>query len=315
MSMVRFVMARLGWAVVTIALISGVTFFATNVVPSDPAKVALGKFATPEQVAAYRLQQGLDRPVAERYVEWVGHLAEGNWGTSVLSNIKVTQLVQPRLGRTLILGFGAMLIAVPLAFLVGVYAAQRTGKPSDVGLSLTALFVNSLPEFVVALGLLMLLGVKIPILPIESSGAAFGSDLQVPLAYVLPMLTLALVLTPYMARMVRANVRDISSHPFVRSAVLRGLQPTRIMWRHIVPNASLPVVNVIALSTAELVGGVVITESVFGFPGLGQLLVNSVSDKDIPVVQAIVLLIGAGYGLMNLLADVAVLALNPRLRT
>lgn len=313
--MVRFVLTRLGWGLITIVVISLVTFLATNVVPADPAKAALGKFATADQVAAYRAQQGLDRPVGQRYIEWVERLAEGDWGTSVLSNIKVTQLVEPRISRTLILALGAMLLAVPLAFAVGVHAAQHSGQPSDVGLSITALFVNSLPEFVIGLGMLVLFAVKIPVLPIESSAAAFGTGLEVPMAYVLPIITLALILTPYMARMVRANVREVSSHPFVRSAVLRGLQPRRIMWRHIVPNASLPVINVIALTTADLVGGVVIIESVFGLPGLGQLLVNSVSDKDIPVVQAIVLLIGSGYVLINLLADIGVLALNPRLRT
>ncbi len=315
MKVLGFVAARLGWAATTIAVISAITFFATNAIPANVARIALGKFATPSQLQAYSEQQGLDKPIAIRYFEWIGNLARGNWGTSVLSTIKVTALVEPRMIRSLLLAVCAMAIAVPLAFAIGVFAARHAGRPPDVGLSLAALFVNSLPEFVVGIALLLVLGVKIPIFPIESSGAAFGTGSDVPLAYALPVLTLAVVLTPYMARMVRANVRDTSAQPFVRSSILKGLSPRRTMWRHIVPNASLPVVNVVALSLAELVGGVVITESVFGFPGVGKLLIDSVSGKDLPVVQAIVLVVAVGYVGMNLLADLAVLALNPKLRT
>jgi peptide/nickel transport system permease protein len=315
LSIARFVITRLALAIGTVAVISAITFFATNVIPGDTAKAALGRFATPDQVQSYRQQQGLDKPIAERYVYWITHIAQGDWGTSLLSKVKVTDLVVPRLLRSLGLALGAMLIAVPLAYIVGVYAGQRTGKPVDIGLSLAALFVNSLPEFVVGLALLVILAVKVPVLPIESSGAAFGIGLEVPMAYALPILTLATVLTPYMARMVRTNVHDVSLLPFVRSAILRGLSLRRVTWRHIVPNASLPVVNVVALSLAELVGGVVITETVFGFPGVGKLLVDSVTSKDLPTVQVIVLVMGVGYVTMNLVADLLVLALNPRLRT
>ena len=315
MNLAKFVAARLAWAATTVAVIAIITFFATNVIPHDPARIALGKFATKEEVQAYRQDQGLDRPVTIRFVEWTTKLSRGDWGTSVLSHVRVTDLVVPRLLRSLVLAIAAMLLAVPLAFALGVFTAERSGRPPDVLLSLAALFVNSLPEFVVGIGLLLVLAVKLPLLPIESSGAAFGVGIDVPLAYGLPILTLAVVLTPYTARMVRANVRDVSSQLFVRSATLRGLTRRRTMWRHIVPNASLPVVNVVALTLAELVGGVVITESVFGFPGVGKLLIDSVSSKDLPTVQAIVLVVGVGYVAMNLVADLVVLALNPRLRT
>lgn len=315
MSIARFVITRLALALTTVALISAITFFATNVIPHDPAKATLGKFATPDQLQAYREQQGLDKPVGQRYLFWIENLAKGDWGTSVLSPIKVTDLVVPRLQRSLALALSAMLIAVPAAYAIGVFAGLRIGRPLDVGLSVIALFINSLPEFVVGLTLLVLLAVLLPVFPIESSGVAFGEGLDVPLAYMLPILTLAIVLIPYMARMVRTNVHDVSLQPFVRSAILRGLSPLRVTWRYIVPNASLPVVNVVALSLAELVGGVVITETVFGFPGVGKLLVDSVSSKDLPTVQVIVLVMGVGYVTMNLAADMLVLALNPRLRT
>jgi peptide/nickel transport system permease protein len=207
-----------------------------------------------------------------------------------------------------------MLIAVPLAFVLGVFAGQRGGRRSDLAVSLGALFVNSLPEFVVGLTLLVVLAVQLGWFPIESSGAAVGVGYAELEAYILPVLTLAIVLTPYMARMVRANVRDVLDQPFVRSAVLRGVPRRAIVWRHVVPNASLPVVNVVALSMAELIGGVVVIETVFGFPGIGKLLVDSVGSKDIPTVQIITLVMALGYVLLNLAADLVVLVLNPRLR-
>jgi peptide/nickel transport system permease protein len=314
MPIVRFLASRLGLAAITLFLISAITFFATNVVPNDPARVALGKFATEAQLEAYRDQQGLDEPVLGRYLGWLGDVVQGDWGTSPLSQQPVEDQVVPRISRSLALALAAMLIAVPLAFVLGVYAGQRGGTRTDLTITLSALFVNSLPEFVVGLTLLVVLAVQLGWFPIESSGAAVGVGMDEFKAYVLPVLTLAIVLTPYMARMVRANVRDTLSQPFVRSAVLRGVPRRSIVWRHVVPNASLPVVNVVALSMAELIGGVVVIETVFGFPGIGKLLVDSVSSKDIPTVQVITLVMAAGYVLLNLAADLAVLLLNPRLR-
>lgn len=311
----RFAGSRLAFAALTLVAISMVTFAATNIVPADPARVALGKFATPEQIAAYNEQQGLDRPVVQRYATWVGDAVRGDWGTSVLSSQQVTEMVTPRIGRSLLLALSAMLVAIPIAFLLGVYSAQRIGRPSDLVVSTGTLLVNSLPEFVVGIALLFVFAVQLGVLPIESSAAAMGTGLDQVRAYVLPVATLAIVLVPYIARMVRASVRDVSGQPFVRSAALRGVSHRGLVWRHVVPNASLPVVNVIALTMAELVAGVVIIETVFAFPGIGQLLVSSVGSKDIPVVQIITLVIGLGFVIFNLLADLAVLALNPRLRT
>lgn len=311
----RFAGSRLAFAALTLVAISMVTFAATNIVPADPARVALGKFATPEQIAAYNEQQGLDRPVVERYATWVGDAVRGDWGTSVLSSQQVSEMVAPRIGRSLLLALSAMLVAIPIAFLLGVYSAQRIGRPSDLVVSTGTLLVNSLPEFVVGIALLFVFAVQLGVLPIESSAAAMGTGAAQAKAYILPVATLAIVLVPYIARMVRASVRDVSSQPFVRSAALRGVSHRGLVWRHVVPNASLPVVNVIALTMAELVAGVVIIETVFAFPGIGQLLVSSVGSKDIPVVQIITLVIGLGFVIFNLLADLAVLALNPRLRT
>jgi peptide/nickel transport system permease protein len=208
-----------------------------------------------------------------------------------------------------------MCIAVPLAFLVGVYTGTRSGSRTDIGASTLTLLLNSLPEFVVGLILLMILAVQFKILPVESSGVAFGEGVTRVKGYVLPVLTLVVVMTPYLIRMVRVNVRDVVDEPYVQSAVLRGLGKRRVTWRYIAQNASLPVISVVALSTAELVGGIVVIEAVFGFPGIGKLLVDSVLGGDIPVVQAIALIVGLGFVTLNLAADLLLVAMNPRLRT
>jgi peptide/nickel transport system permease protein len=315
MPILRYLGTRLALAALTLFAISLVTFFATNVIPSNPARTALGKAATAEQVAAYAEEQGLNRPILERYGHWVGDLVQGDWGTSVFARRAVSEQVQPRIVRSVILAGVAMGVAVAVAFAVGVYTGQRRGRPVDVAVSLAALFVNSLPEFVVGIVLIVVFAVQAGVLPIESSAASLGSGLDQVEAYVLPALALAIVLTPYMARMVRVNVSDVLDRPYVRAAVLRGFSRRRVIWQHVVPNASLPVVNVVALSLAELVGGVVVTETVFGFPGIGNLLVDSVISKDLPTVQAIAIVMGVGFVVLNFAADAIVLALNPRLRT
>jgi peptide/nickel transport system permease protein len=223
--------------------------------------------------------------------------------------------VLPRLARSVTIAVAAMLVAVPLALLLGTWLGRRSGTKTDVGSSFVLLLLNSLPEFVIGLLALTLLGVLLGVLPEESSGALFGSGWTAVKAYILPVLTLVAVVTPYMARMARVQVRETLGQPYVRTAVLRGVGPRRLTWRHIVPNASIPVVNVVALNMAELLGGLVVVEVVFAFPGLGQLLVDSVQGKDIPVVQAVALLAALGFVVINALADAVVLALNPRLRT
>jgi peptide/nickel transport system permease protein len=309
----RYLLSRLIQGLTTLLVLSAITFAATNAVPANPARIALGHFATPEQITLFNREQGLDTPVVERYVRWLGHMVVGNWGHSTLTSLSVTSMVFPRLARTLLLGLLATLVAVPLAYLVGVFCGQRDGQRSDAALSVVALFINSMPEFVVALVILFIFGVFVRILPVESSAAAGGGTAEVK-AYILPTISVALLLVPYVLRMVRANVREVLGQPFVRSVTLRGVSRRRVIWRHVVPNASLPVINVVALSTAELVGGVVVVETVFGFPGIGQLFLTSVAGKDIPVVQAVAMIVGLSFIVLNFAADGVVSLLNPRLR-
>ena len=299
---------------VTLFVISLVTFLGTNAIPSDPARSALGRTATDEQLKLYRQEQNLDKPVVTRYVTWLGDFVTGDWGTSTVNRQPVSDAVNPRIARTAVLAVGSVVLAVLLAFAIGVYTGKRSGLRRDLGVSIVTLFLNALPEFVIGIFVLLLLGVALQWLPLESSDAAFGTGIDKAKAYVMPIITLTLVLTPYLTRMIRVNVREVAEQPFVRGAVLRGVPARVVTWRHIVPNASLPVISVIALSAAELIAGVVVVEAVFGFPGIGQLLVDSVLSGDIPIVQVVTIIVGIAFVSLNITADLLMLALDPRLR-
>lgn len=301
-------------AVATLLVASIVTFAATTFNGNDPARAALGRTITQEELDLFRKQQGLDQPAAKRYWIWMKHAAAGDWGFSLNTRQPTTDLVVPRAGRSAILAVIALLLALPVAFLVGAIAARKPGGLIDNILSTGTLFIIGLPEFVVGLLLLYLLAVWLNLLPPDSTGIAFGSLSRKVEAYVLPSLTLAILLTPYMARMIRVSVREVLATPYIQAALLRGVTGGRLFFRHVLPNAVGPVVNVIALSLAEVLVGVVIVENVFGFPGLGQLTVLAVSTSDIAVIQICALLAAASFVVLNFTADSVLILLNPRLR-
>lgn len=308
---------RLAVALGTLLLISVITFAATNAVPSDPARVALGKEASPAELAEYRKAEGLNRPLVPRYAEWLERYVKGDWGHSVLANqLSVRSEVVPRMLRTLILGGVSLLFALTFAFLLGAYTGRRSGGPADFLVSVVTLIFNAVPEFVTALLIVVVFAVKLDWLPLESaSGILYGSGVfDAVKSYIAPVLTLVLVLTPYMTRMVRTNVREVLQQPLARSSVLRGLPNRTVMWKHVVPNAALPVIAVVALTFADILAGVVVVENVFAFPGIGNLFVSSVLGKDLPMVQAVALVVGAGFVLVNLLSDALLVALDPRVR-
>lgn len=311
---VRPLGVRFALALLTLGLISIVTFLATNVLPGDPVQAALGRAPTPAQREAFVQQQGLNEPVAKRYVVWMSHFVRGNWGRSTITNRPVRPEVLTRIARTALLAVMAILIAVPLGMALGVLSAKRSGTMPDLIGSTFTVFIATLPEFVIGIILLLLFGVYLNWLPVESSALQsmqIGSGIQY---YALPALTLAIVVCPYVIRVVRVNVRDNFEAGYVRGLILRGVGGPRLTWRHIVPNAMIPVVNVIALNLGLLIGGVVVVEAVFAFPGDGKLLVDAVQTKDTPTVQATVLVIGAVFVALNFIADAVVMALNPRLR-
>ena len=298
---------------VSLAVIS-VIVFALTALPGSPAKDILGMYAAPSQVAAFNQAHGLNAPPLVRYGRWLEGIAHGNFGTSYESNGPVWALIEPALERSLVLITLSWLLAVVVSVPLGLFAGARLRGSKDTALSVGTVTLAALPEFTVALVLIIVFAVELRWLPVDSSALDNSSVFSNPSAYVLPAVTIALAIIPYIVRLTRANAREVVSEPYLRSAVLRGIAEPSLTFRYVLPNAAPPVINTLGLQLAGLVGGVVVAESVFGFPGIGQLLVQAAGSRDMPVVEALVLIIGFAFVVVNLLADVLVKAVTPKLR-
>ncbi len=310
---VRLIGQRLLLGLLTLFVVSLIIFSAVELLPGDLAEAILGQSATPETVAAFRKDLGLDLPAHERYLGWLGGMVQGDFGQSLATQRPIADLLAGRLGNTLFLAGLAALIAVPISLFLGILAALYRNSWLDRGVNLTALAAISMPEFFVAYILIVYLAVQAGIFPAISNVSgemAFGDRLHRTL---LPAITLTLVVTAHMMRMTRAAIINLMASPYIEMARLKGLSPGRIVLRHALPNALAPIINVIALNLAYLIVGVVVVEVVFVYPGLGQLMVDSVSNRDLPVVQACSVIFAATYILLNLLADVLSTVSNPRL--
>jgi peptide/nickel transport system permease protein len=306
--------SKLVGVVATLLVVSAIVFAATNLSGTDAATAALGRFATPEAIAAYREQQGLDRPLVQRYWTWLSNVATGDWGDSLINRRPVSSLVGDRLRRTVLLSVAALAVALAISVALGTLSAVRSGGRLDQLISSGSLVFSTLPEFVVALALLYVLGVWLGVLPPNSTAVVTGGSGEQARAYILPALSLAVVMAPYMTRMIRASVREVLAAPYIHAALLRGVPMRRLIPLHVIPNAIGPLINVVALTLAEILVGAVVVENVYGFPGLGQLAVSSLESQDVPVIQATVLIGATGFILLNLVADGSVVLTNPRLR-
>ncbi len=313
-SIAALVVKRIGLGVVTLLVISLLIFAGVEALPGDLAQAVLGHSATPETVAAFRKELKLDLPAHERYVAWLGAFVKGDFGNSLANRRPVAELIGWRFANTIFLAAATALIAVPVAVVLGILAALYRNTLFDRLISMATLSTISFPEFFVAYILIALLSVQMAVFPSIANVNAQMNLWQKFYAIFLPCLTLALVVIAHMMRQTRAAIINILSSPFIEMANLKGLRRLRVVVQHAFPNALSPVINVIALNLAYLVVGVVIVEVVFVYPGLGQLLVDSVSKRDIPVVQASGLIFAATYVLLNLLADVLSIVSNPRLR-
>lgn len=311
----RFLLAAAVKLVLSLIAISLIIFIASSVIPGDPARAILGKDATASQIAAFRQQHGLNEGVLTQYGHFIGNAVRGDFGVSYAANRPVQDVIGQRLGRTLVLVLFGWLAATIVAIPIGIASGKRRGGRSDMAVSFATLAVGALPEFVIGILLVLIFGVWLKWLPVDSSAAGFTSNpFAAASSYVLPAATVALTIVPYVIRLTRANAREVVAEPYVRSAVLRGIGGWRLTNRHILPNAAPPVVNVLALQFVGSIGGIVVTETVFGFPGLGQLLVQSVGTRDLPVVQAIALILGVFFVVVNIIADAVVIQLTPKLR-
>lgn len=308
----RMVAQRLVLGMLTLFLISLLIFGAAELLPGDFAEAILGQAATPETIAAIRAEYGLDRPFQIRYVEWLSGAVQGEFGRSLGSGREVSELIGQRLGNTLFLALYAACIAVPLSLTLGILAALYRNSVFDRSVNAVALTSISFPEFFVAYMLILWLAQTglFPSIARLPEGIGLGEQLY---RTFLPALTLTLVVTAHMMRMTRAAIINLLASPYIEMARLKGISPARVIVHHALPNALAPIINVVALNLAYLVTGVVVVEVVFVYPGLGQLMVDSVSKRDIPVVQAVALIFAAAYVLLNLTADVLSTLSNPRL--
>ncbi len=312
-SLLRVVAQRFALGLLTLFIVSLVIASIVELLPGDITQAILGQTATPETVEAFRRELGIDRPVHERYIEWLSGMVTGDMGKSLANKREISELVGTRLSNTLFLGGFAAAIAVPLSLMLGLLAALYRNSIFDRGINLFTLTSISFPEFFVAYILILLFAVKtgwFPGISNVSTDLALGDKLFRTL---LPAATLTLVVVAHMMRMTRAAIINLLSSEYIEMAHLKGIRPMRVIFYHALPNAWGPIVNVIALNLAYLVVGVVIVEVVFVYPGLGQLLVDSVSKRDVPVVQACSMIFAGVYILLNLLADIVSIVTNPRL--
>lgn len=309
-----FIARRLGFGVVTLVIISLLVFLGVEALPGDLAQAILGQSATPETLAAFRKQLGLDLPAHVRYLQWMGGVLQGDFGTSLGNGRPIAELLGERLWNTMFLAGVSALIAMPLAVFLGLVSALYHERALDRLLSLVTLVLISFPEFFVGYILIAILSIKLELLPAVSLGdprLSLAARLQ---DIALPALTLTFSVVAYVMRMTRAAIISVLSKPYIEMAHLKGIVPARIVLRHALPNALSPIITVVVLNLAYLVVGVVVVEVVFAYPGLGQLLVDAVSKRDLPLVQVCCLIFASTYVILNLIADVLSMLANPRLR-
>lgn len=313
-TILALVAKRVALGLLTIIVISIFIFVGVEALPGDLATAILGKAATPETVAAFRRELKLDLPPHVRYFSWLGDFLRGELGTSLSNRRPVAGLIGWRFANTMFLAASAAVIAVPLSIILGILAALYRNSLFDRTISMVTLSAISFPEFFVAYILIGLLSVQLAIFPSISNINDQMPFWEKIYAIVLPCLTLTLVVVAHMMRQTRAAIINILSSAFIEMARLKGLKRMRIIVLHAFPNALSPVINVVAINLAYLVVGVIIVEVVFVYPGLGQLLVDSVFARDLPVVQASGLVFAVVYVGLNLAADVLSIISNPRLR-
>ena len=312
--MINYLAQRVLAGILTLLVASVLVFAGTEVLPGDVATALLGQTKTPEAVAALREQFHLDQPAPLRYLQWLGSLLQGDLGISLVSGRPVADVIQGWLTNTVILAACTAFIAVPIAVALGLLSAIYPESHLDRTISVSTLLVVSIPEFLIASILVLVFAVHFRLLPATSfiSGSATAGDFL--RALILPVATLGIASLAHITRMTRAAILDVLRTPYVEMAILKGVPKRRIIFRHALPNALGPIVNVIALVLGYLVSGVVIVEAVFAYPGLGRLILDSIQYRDMPMIGSITMIFCGFYIGVNLLADTLVLLTNPRLR-
>jgi peptide/nickel transport system permease protein len=306
---------RLGTGILSVVVVSAIVYWATLVLPGNAASAILGQSATPERVAALTEKLHLDDPLLSRYWSWLTGAVRFDFGNSLANGQSVTEYMMPRLENSIVLVVVAAIVSTLLGLALGAWAALRRDKPVDHGLSVIALVASALPEFVVGVFVVLTFSVAIfhwfPAVSVLPPGVHAWER---PTQLVLPVVTLVIVVTPYVFRMMRAATIEALSSEYVELATLKGVSRNRILWRHAVPNALAPTIQVVGLNLLYLAGGIVLVETVFNYQGLGLALVNAVNTRDVPVIQFIVVLLAIFYVVLNIATDLLVLLVSPRKR-
>jgi len=310
----KFIVKRIGLALVTLFIVTTAIFFMTHILPGNAAERILGPFAERVNVIALEKELGLDRPIYVQYWRWLSEALQGQLGDSVQYQSPVSEILLPAIGYSFRLATMAFLIVVPLSIVGGIIAAINRGKLVDRVITVGGLSAAVIPEFVWAVLLVFVVGVKLEWLPVTAFPDVDTSIFQVIRHMILPSLALVLVLFGYISRIARAGVIEAMDSDYSRTAVLKGLTKRQMINRHVLRNALLPTIAVVASQVPYLVGGLVAVEIVFNFPGFGSLLLQAVQYRDYPMLQAAVLIVGSVIVMMQLIADILFAILNPRIR-
>jgi peptide/nickel transport system permease protein len=311
---IRYIMRRLGLIVVTMIVASLIIFAITQLLPGDVAQMILGRWATKPALANLRAQLGLDRPWFIQYGDWLIHFVTGDWGKSLQTGSPIQPLVLMRLRNSMYLAALALLLYVPFGILLGVIAALRRDRWQDQLISSFTMAFVGLPEFVTGLLLIALLAFQLKLFPANSSIDPEVGFLKALPQLILPAMTVSLVSLGYVARMTRSSTIEALKTDYARAAYLKGLPPATVLFKHVLRNSLLPTVTVVAMGIGWVIAGLIVTESVFGYPGLGRLVVYSIQRRDLPLIQASTMIVIAIYGVSNLVADILYAVLNPRIR-
>ena len=312
--MTRFFIRRLILIVLTLLVVSIAIFAVTTILPGDVAQIILGKGATPQDVETLRNELGLNRPAYYQYMDWIGGIVQGDLGDSLYLRRPIAELLQSRLTNSLVLAVFAFFVAIPSAMLVGIWAGTHRDSKTDRVMSTMSMVAISLPEFVTGMLLIVILSSTLHLLPSSSMMLPGSSPLTRPQILIMPALTLTGVIFGYVMRMTRANVIEVLQCNYVRTAILKGLPMQRVILHHVVPNAILPTITIVAASIGWLLGGLIVVEVVFAYPGLGRLLLGAVETRDVPLLQITTLIIAATFTFSNLAADLLCAVLDRRVR-
>lgn len=312
--MTVYLLRRFGFILITLFLASIIIFAATQLLPGDVAQVMLGKFASEKALENLRVELGLDRPAYVQYFDWLGRFIKGDWGDSMVSRQPVRPLIFARIRNSARLAVVALLFYVPLGIFFGVIAAIHREKPLDQLISGLSMAVVGIPEFVTGLLLISIFAFSLSWLPANSSVPPDASFWQALPSLILPAITVSLTGLGYIIRMTRASTIDVLTTDYIRAADLKGLPRRRVLFQHVLRNSLLPTITVVAMGIGYLIGGLIIAEAVFGYPGLGRLVVYGIQRRDVVLIQACSMVVVAIYSLSNLIADILYSILNPRIR-